>query len=669
MPGEIDDPSLAAAVVNYTEKTLGFTPAYWEIGNEPELWRYWKVPWSSWNVPPQNGSAIITPGEYAWMVHNYTAVLRTADPNLRILGIAGTGRPQPPVLTPLSAWINATVAVNGANLSGIAFHVYTAGVYGAHTLGQFYAFDTGPYSVFGRVSDARSSISNEINATCPGCPTPPVFLTELGSALSHFFFANLSRGFAGGLSMAASEAEGMDLDLPTLDVFASVFNTSNAWFALNGTPRPDFAVYAQFLSGLGSDVFPATLTPPSGPPYTGMNTSLGANLYAVATEDPSDHGRSDLLLVNQNTTTNVSLAPALPGISATPRVLLREWSARAVYGPLNSTWWVAPLTAAPVVSVLPGGLPSSWTLPPQTIAEFESYPSAGAGVSFNETGLPSAERWYLSLNGRTEETPGTNLTVILPTGTASVAPIALPLPFGSFRPNPLERMEPFPPSSVTVGSTTQDFLVPFATQWNISTSVGPPGSGWTTPPVGWANASSVVTLDEVPASGFVPGGWTGVGTGSYTGLSSQATLVVKGAIQETALFLHGFPVTVSETGLATGTPWSLSIGGATSSSTSSSLVVLEANGTFALQVGTPTGYTLSSAPSTLTVNGGPVSVSIVFAPVVATYSVRWQSVGLPGGATWFLLLNGARWNASVGTVVAALANGSYAAWVSNAGDF
>ena len=48
VPAEIDNPSLAEQIVNYTEVNLSFHPAYWMIGNEPELWGHWQVPWKNW---------------------------------------------------------------------------------------------------------------------------------------------------------------------------------------------------------------------------------------------------------------------------------------------------------------------------------------------------------------------------------------------------------------------------------------------------------------------------------------------------------------------------------------------------------------------------------------------------------------------------------------------
>lgn len=643
VPGEIDDPSFAAAVVNYTEKALGFYPAYWEIGNEPELWTHWKVPWRSWNLPPQNASQVITPTEYAWEVHNYTAILRTADPNIRILGLAGTGRQNGQ--WPLSEWINATVGLNGPDLAGIAFHVYTAGNTGALTLPQFYAFDTGTYSLPGRVESARSDISNAMNLTCPTCTDPPVFVTELGSALSHYRYANLSRGFAGGLSMAASETEALDLGVSNVDVFASIFNTSNSWIDPNGTARPDFADYAGILSHLGGSAFPVGLQVPSGAQYSGANTSLAAGLYGVATVDPLDGNRSDLLLVNENLTTNVSVAPLLPGISGGTPVELWEWSAQSYYSAANATPWVEPTTPGPTSTFLPGGLPSTWVLPPETIALFEAYPSGGAPVTFSAQGIPNGTRWFLSVNGRVSESPTTNLTLMMPAGSSSLVGLPLALPLGTFSPNPVKREASFPPSLLQVGSALQTVPVPFVAQWNLTWTISPSGAGVIAPATGWVNASAPALLTAVPRGYYLVTGWQGSGPGNYTGPGTAATVVAHGPIHENVTFGMGYFLQFVETGLPPGARWSVTVGSSSLTGVASALTVRLVNGSYAWNATGVPGYSLAPATGRATINGSDVIVTIAFSPPPGPPPTWWAtnasrvyvSVGILVAVTLFVL--------------------------------
>lgn len=665
VPGEIDDPSFAASVVNYTERTLGFYPSYWEIGNEPELWRYWQVPWDQWNIPPQTSAQMITPSEYAWEVHNYTNLLRIADPSIQILGLAGTGRAQSAQI-PLSSWINESVAVN-PSLAGVAFHVYTAGVWGNRTLQQFYAFTTGPWSVPGRVSDARKSISAAVNTTCPGCPDPQVLLTELGSGLSHYYYSNFSRTFPGGLAMAASEAEGMDLNLTTVAVFATELNTTNSWFSVQGAMRPNYAVYADLLDRLGPQVVPCSLQAPAAPIYTEYNTSLASNLFAVATTDPSDLGRADLLAINLNITTNVSFQPSLPGIAPGTPAELYQWSGRAFYSSTNQSTWVVPETPAPVATFFPSGIPSTWTLPPETVAVLESYPSGGAPVTFVPSGLSPTARWYLSVNGETHVSTSGNLSLFLPTGTSTLSSVPIPLPLGTFYPNPKERLQPFPPASVSVGSTPLTVPVPFVHQWALTITVSPTGGGTVAPMYPWANASLPDLLLATPAAEFVVGNWTGVGDGHFSGPGAQATVVALGSVQETIQFLHGFPVTFQESGLPAGASWTASAGGVSLTTTGSTLTFVEANGTVPISVANVRGFLISALGPTILMQGSPVLVQVLFTPIVGLYPVLIVASGLAPSLAWSAQVGSLWANSTTSSLLVQLPNGTYPYWISDAG--
>jgi hypothetical protein len=658
VPAEIDNASFAAAVINYTEKTLGFHPAYWEVGNEPELWKHWDLPWTRWNTPSQKGSALITPNEYAWELRNYTMKMRIADPSIQILGLAGTGRPQHKI--GLSTWINDTVALN-PTLAGIAFHVYVAGTKGSPTLSAFYAADAAAdeYSFVGRVAPARSEISNEINATCPGCPDPLIFVTEYGSALSHYRYGDLSRGFAGGLSMAATAMYGVDLDVANLDVFATELNTSNSWFSVRGDARPDYTVFTQFLSHLGGYAVPASFTTPPGPPYQGSNSTLSANLGAVATRASASGGRSDLLLLNQNLSTNVTFAPSLPGYVAGAPVELWEWTGIPYYSATNSSWWVEPETPQPVASYFPGGLPATFELPADTIAMFESYPSPGVPVELVSSGVPTGSRWFASVNGVTEETPEANLTTFLPAGTYGLAVPPLPLPTGKFYPNPRERLAGFAPASISVSSTPLSVPVVFHAQWELTLSAYPSNEGGFRSRYGWANASTSSVLNAVPAAGFLVVRWTGHGHGSYNGAGANATIRAQSPIVENVTFARGYDAVFAESGLPPGTPWSIDVEKLVYPTASSTDLVPEVNGTYDYEVGPVPGYRAAPTNLTFRIQGSTVSIELFFAPIVPLFHVRWEETGLPLGTAWSVDVDGAVYPAFGSAVTVPLANGTH----------
>ncbi len=81
-----------------------------------------------------------------------------------------------------------------------------------------------------------------------------------------------------------------------------------------------------------------------------------------------------------------------------------------------------------------------------------------------------------------------------------------------------------------------------------------------------------------------------------------------------------YTVTFTESGLPSGTTWSVTLGGSTSSGTGS-ISFSEPNGTYTYSVGAVSGYTSSPSSGSLTVNGAAVSQAISFSKVTTPSSV------------------------------------------------
>ena len=121
-----------------------------------------------------------------------------------------------------------------------------------------------------------------------------------------------------------------------------------------------------------------------------------------------------------------------------------------------------------------------------------------------------------------------------------------------------------------------------------------------------------------------------------------------------------FPVTFTETGLASGSSWSVTLSGQTVSSTTSTITFSEADGTYSYTVGLVSGYTASPSSGSLTVNGAGVSQAITFTASVATaHTVTFAESGLPPGTTWSVTLNGATLTSTASTINFSEPNGSY----------
>ena len=119
-----------------------------------------------------------------------------------------------------------------------------------------------------------------------------------------------------------------------------------------------------------------------------------------------------------------------------------------------------------------------------------------------------------------------------------------------------------------------------------------------------------------------------------------------------------YSVTLTESGLAGGTAWSVTLGGTLQGSNSSSNVFVEPNGTYSFTVSPVSGYSVTPSSGSVTVNGGPVSQAITFRPTGAS-TVTFTQSGLPGGTNWSVTISTVTHYSTTPTVTFAEGNGTY----------
>ena len=135
-----------------------------------------------------------------------------------------------------------------------------------------------------------------------------------------------------------------------------------------------------------------------------------------------------------------------------------------------------------------------------------------------------------------------------------------------------------------------------------------------------------------------------------SGYLSQSVSVV--VTKGTTTFVHlalvqqpppsQYPVTFTESGLAPGSSWSVTVNGTRVSSPNATAILTEQNGTYTFAVTPPTGYTPSPSAGTLIVAGKAITQTVVFnrTSARATYAVTFTERGLPQGTPWSVTLNG-----------------------------
>lgn len=119
-----------------------------------------------------------------------------------------------------------------------------------------------------------------------------------------------------------------------------------------------------------------------------------------------------------------------------------------------------------------------------------------------------------------------------------------------------------------------------------------------------------------------------------------------------------YNVGFTESGLPSGTAWSVTFNGETQAGSAGGISLSEENGSYAWNVTHIAGYVVSPSSGVLNVSGAEATVALTFTQV--TYSVEFESSGLPASTGWTVTVNGvAHSSATNGPISVTEPNGSY----------
>ena len=283
-------------------------------------------------------------------------------------------------------------------------------------------------------------------------------------------------------------------------------------------------------------------------------------------------------------------------------------------------------------------------------------------VTFAETGLPSGTNWSVTVNGTTHSSVVSTITFSEPNGTYGyeIADVSgwhqTALPYiGTIAVHGSAVAEPtLAFRSVTYTVTFRESGLPSGTSWQVWLNSTDGGSNYHE-----SGTTASLTIQAVNDSyryaiGNVAG-WQ-IATGSYTG-----SLTVNGGPQSESVTFSVFTyaVTFTESGLPTGTSWSVTFAGTSQTSTATSITFQEPNGTYAWAIANVPGWHISSGAysGSSTVNGAPVTVATTFTQV--TYTVTFAETGLPAGTSWSVTVNGTTHSSTSNTITFSEPNGTY----------
>ena len=117
-----------------------------------------------------------------------------------------------------------------------------------------------------------------------------------------------------------------------------------------------------------------------------------------------------------------------------------------------------------------------------------------------------------------------------------------------------------------------------------------------------------------------------------------------------------YNVTFTESGLPSGSSWSVTFNGTTESSTTDTIIFSVPNGSYSYTVSSVSGYSVSRASGSISVKGVAISTTVTFSRL---YSVTFTESGLPSGTSWFVTLNGSKQSSTSSTITFSETNGTY----------
>ena len=262
--------------------------------------------------------------------------------------------------------------------------------------------------------------------------------------------------------------------------------------------------------------------------------------------------------------------------------------------------------------------------------------SFNSPISFKETGLGSNPIWYLGIKGY-------NTSNKITSGLYNTY-----LPFGTY-----EAIATSPNAQTyylnfTFNTTDQTVTIPFKAQYNFSISQsGLPNIVWY---LNITNKTGMVS--QISGIGFTL--TAALINGSYNYTVSSSNKIYKPSVPYGNFTINGkssavreifsqviFNMTFTESGLPSGTAWSVTLNGTMKVSTTSTISYMETNGSYEYTIGSISGYTISKSSGTATVSGSNTTVPITFTAVKVTskYTVTFTESGLPSGTAWYVNLS------------------------------
>ena len=145
----------------------------------------------------------------------------------------------------------------------------------------------------------------------------------------------------------------------------------------------------------------------------------------------------------------------------------------------------------------------------------------------------------------------------------------------------------------------------------------------------------------------------------WNGTPSTVTVAGSQVSAQALTFEREYQVAFTESGLPSGTQWSINFNSAVISASTPTISVNALNGTFTYTVGSVNGYLPNPGSGTVTVAGKNSTNGIVFSESGVTYSVKFIETGLPASTSWSMMLGPFSGTSTTNTTTFSVVNGTY----------
>jgi hypothetical protein len=257
-------------------------------------------------------------------------------------------------------------------------------------------------------------------------------------------------------------------------------------------------------------------------------------------------------------------------------------------------------------------------------------------ITFIESGLPTGTSWSVTLNGTTSSSTNNTITFSVPNGTYSYT---IETSISGYRGSPAS-------GSITINGASVSTDITFTqVKYTVTfTETGLSSGNW------YVNITGQPSSGPIHSTSYS----TSLPNGSYTysvsagnkqyKSSYSGSFTVNGASvsQSITFTLVTYSITFTESGLQSGTSWSVALNGTTESSTNDTIIFNEPNGTYTYTIHGISGYKTNAYSGAILVSGKPMSENVVWK--IVTYPIAVTQSGIPSGTSWSVTLTGTTFN-------------------------